>query len=1129
MTSLEQYHSGDGDNIGRDKIINEIKSLAPGDLVAPMELVFESLRQKNKTTAKTQIVMLKAIAQREPESAALVEVISIYGGLVEAQDQDAAWATIARIVSRATNPIVRDVCQAALLQLSYRTSREGEAKDLYLFETSPGAYSQEAYLRYYADEEQIQTAVKGLPAEGVLTGAVEGAIRLHATNLALELATRLNSLYSSYNARVLLAIATGVALNPDLAGQHFWLTRPEMKERIDKLRDMVIRLLDESGTDGRVHDLSCSILNIYQYQSAELLGALKKNVQHLDPNRSKMIARCKALAGDDTCLPQAERDLQAAYGDPQKRQAWCRQFLEARIHQLEEVGPFLNLANPSELGEWLSRERILAGTYEMEEAYIRLVADIFRRTDQDDNPVHRREVIEHVDQFTSEWEDTLHTIAPTGLFEIAEKLVALNLPHMALKLTAHVIPSHELWPSPYVLTHLHCLQEAGQNKTFDEVIARVKGADQSVALLSFQSVQAERGGDIDLAIKLSESMIELTPERPYPWYRCCYLLGRYRSLEEQRLFHERIPDSVLLPPSREVKSILFFLALAGSFKRAESRWVKWMIEDPRGHAADLVNFHFGLNTRKTEPMEVSPSVERCLAAVQYTHEGDTLVRLIVDDELEGSECTLKASSQVGQLLQKLSPGDSENLNMATYKVEEHLPPYVACVRIALTLRHVHNDGSDCFVMMHMPSDPDELIPFLEEKMAKGAKGAEKRENLQTMEAIPLYLRGHALYPSDAFKAAMNCWTDQRVPKSPLCDIGDTEPTAAVLDAYSISYLAVTNIAGYLLDTGISLVVPATTKETLEAFLTEISDEHFMLLGVTDGGRLVRTTASDLRERDAHVLENLRLILDNTTVVRPAIHDEELDAFTVKDAVDASVYDAMQLSKANKIPWFCMDGTFCALHNVKGHPLVNTQAVLLRAMVNAPFDFEQRRHALVLYALGALPLPLTFQDIYRLSSTPSTLSGFILFKIIQTHGREIFAADERPKILLNTICQHLYCLFGNEALAVNSRYEPWVSYSSHVFNHGISLYLALSGTGTAEFRLANAMHHMAQLGIVNQSFLRSLFNRFVNFAHGHFMSWEAIRQNYLSIVEGRQHQEPSAENEAESKPKMAPVTSESLKE
>ncbi|HEJ3360853.1 GapS6b family protein [Pseudomonas aeruginosa] len=1121
MTSLEQHHSGDGDNIGRDKIINEIKSLAPADLVAPMELVFESLRQKNKTTAKTQIVMLKAIAQREPESAALVEVISIYGGLVEAQDQDAAWATVARIVSRAINPIIRDVCQAALLQLSFRTAREGEAKCLYLSESSPGAYSQEAYLRCYADEEHIRTAVKGFPTEGVLTGAVEGAIRLSAANLAIELATRLNSLYGSYNARVLLAIATGVALNPDLAGHHFWLNRSEVKERVDKLRDMAIQLLDESGTDGRVHDLSCSILNIYQYQSAELLDALKKHVQHLDPNRSKMIARCKALAGDDTCLPQAERDLQAAYGDPQKRQAWCRQFLEASTHQLEEVGPFLNLANPSELAEWLSREQILAEASEMEEAYIRLVADIFRRTDQDDNPVHRREVSEHVDQFTSEWNGALHTIAPTGLFEIAEKLVALHLPHMALKLTTHVIPNHELWPSPYVLTHLYCLQEAGQNKTFDEIVARVKGADQSVALLSFQSVQAERSGDIDLAIKFSESMIELAPAQPYPWYRRCYLLSRYRSLEEQQAFHPRIPDSVLLKPSHEVKGILFFLALAGSFKRVEPRWVAWIIEEPRRHAVDLVNFHFGLEFRRVEHMEVSFSIEHCLKAVQYTYEGETLVRLIVDDEMEGSECTLKASSHVGQLLQRLSPGNSETLNMATYKVEEHLPPYVACLRIALTLRHVHNDGSDCFMMMRMPSNPDEFIPYLEEKMAKGA---ERREHLQTMDAIPLYLRGHALYSSDAFKAAMNCWTDQRVPKSPLCDLGDTDPTAVVLDAYSISYLAVTNFAEYLLNTGITFVVPPITKEALEAFLAEISNENFMLLGTTVDGKLYRTTGSDLRERDAHTLENLRLILDNISIVQPVLHDIELDILTIKDAVDRTVYDAMQLSTANHIPWFCMDSTFGTLHNAKGNPLVNIQSVLLRAVANVPFNFEKRRHALVLYAIGALPIPLTPKDIYSVAMTKSTLAEFILFKIIQTHGREIFAAEGRPEILLNAIFLHLFFRFGNETDTIKSKYSPVITYSSHVFNHGLSLYLTLSDTGSTEFRLATAIHHMAKQSIEDQPFLKNLVGRFSNFAKGHFMNWEAIRQNYMSIAEARDRQGPALGNEqTEPKFEVTPIS------
>lgn len=1115
VTILEQQHSGNGDNIGRDKIINEIKSLAPKDLVVPMEMVFESLRQKNKPIAKTQMIMLKAIAQREPESAALVEVISIYGGLIEAQDHDAAWTTVARIIASTTNPIIRDVCQAALLQLSYRNKREGEAKDLYKNESSPGAYAREAYLRCYADEELLQAAGKGFPPEGVLTGIVEGAFRLQLADLSLQSADRLNLLYGSYNSRVLLAMATGLALNPNLTEHHFWLNRPEVKEQVDELRHMVIRLLEESGTDGRVHDLACSIFNIYQgYQSGGLFDALSKHLQHLDSNRSEEIARFKSLAGDDTLLPQAEKDLQAAYEDPQKRQAWCRQFLEASTHSLEDVGPFINLAKPSELGEWLSRKHILTGASEMEVAYIRMVANIFQHAGQDSNPAHRHEIGEKVDGFTAEWEAVLPNITPNGIFELAEKLLALNLPHKALKLTTPVMPSHELWPSPYVLTHLHCLQEAGQNKTFDEVIARVKGVDQSVTLLSFQSAQAERSGDINLAIKFSESIIELAPELPFAWYRGCYLLGRYRSLEEQQAFHQRVPDSVLTTPSREVKGILFFLTRAGSFKRAEPLWVEWMIQDPRGHAVDLVNFHFGLGIRQSEPMDVSSSMEQCLEAVQYSHEGDTLVRLIVGDERAVSECTLKASSQLGQLLQMLPAGESENLHMATYKVEERLPPYVACVRIALRLRHLHNDGSDCFVMMHMPSDPTEFIPFLEKKMAQGA---ERHEHLQTMDAIPLFLRGHALYPSDAFKGALNCWTDLRIPKSPLCDVGESEPTAIVLDAYSIGYLAVTNLAKYLLKVGISFVVPAATREALEQFLNEISDEGFMLMGVTEGGRLFRTTASDLRERDAHVLEALRLILDEATVVRPVVHDAELEAFTIKEGVDATVYDAMQLSMANRIPWFCMDGAFAALHHVNDHPLVNVQAVLLKAMGDAPFEFEQMRHALVLFAVGALPLPLTFNDIYRLASTPSTLAGFALLKIIQNHGHEIFAAEERSKILLSTVFLHLNCMFGRDAQAVRSRYSPWTSYTSHVFNHGLSLYLELSGTGSAEFRLAMAVQHMgiaakqmSAQSVDSQQFLIDLIGRFAHFAQGHFMDWDAISQNFLLISEAQQSEKPIAD-------------------
>jgi hypothetical protein len=138
VASLEQHHSGDGDNVAGNKIITHVRLLAPGELAAPIELVFESLRQKNKPMAKVQMGMLKAMAQHVDQSAALVQVISIYGGLMDDQDRDAAWTAVAKVVSRATTPVIRDICQAALLQLAFDEALEGEAKSLYLGEASPG-------------------------------------------------------------------------------------------------------------------------------------------------------------------------------------------------------------------------------------------------------------------------------------------------------------------------------------------------------------------------------------------------------------------------------------------------------------------------------------------------------------------------------------------------------------------------------------------------------------------------------------------------------------------------------------------------------------------------------------------------------------------------------------------------------------------------------------------------------------------------------------------------------------------------------------------------------------------------------------------------------------------------------
>ena len=1096
MTIPEQHHSGGGDNVAGDKIMVEIKSLAPVDLIPPIDMVFESLRKKDNATAKTQMNMLKAMAQRDPEAAALVEVISIYGGLVDAQGHGAAWTIVAKIISTATNHIVKDVCLAALLKLSSGTDQEDAAREFYEEDLSPGPYAREAYLRFYADKEQLEVAAKGIPTEGELTGIVEGAVRLQLTELLTRMAKRLDMLYASYNSKALLAIATGSELNLDLARCHFWLNRPEVKERLDDLAEQAAQLLEQSkGTDARVQDLACSIFNIYQdHPPGNLFETLKKYLQQFDPTRSEIVARFKALVGGDAVLNESQRNLKAACEDPQKRTAWCRQFLAENSHTIEEIAPFLHLATPSELGEWLDREQTLDGASEMEDAYTRLFARIYQYDEDCDHAQQRHELGEHVDNFVSKWESDIASIAPAGAFELAEKLFAIKLPHKALSLTSRLIPEDTLWPSRFVVSHLKCLLETEQYKTFDNVIARVKGAEESITLLSFQSIKAERMGDIVSALESSDLMVQHAPDLAHAWYRGCYIRARYRSLPEQQAFQQRMPDAVLQNPTPEVVAILGFLTKAGNFKRAEPLWLDWFIQDPRARSVDLVNFHFG--TCHTTDFDISPSLDQCAVAVEYEQEGNTQVRLIVEDDQGSGECTLKSSSQLGQLLKNLPKGESANMGMITYKVRDHLPPYVGCLRIALRLRHIHNDGSDCFAMMEMPSDPSEFVPYLEEKMAQDS---ERRKQLEAVDAIPLYMRGRALYPSDAFKGALNCWTDVRIPKSPLWNLGETDPSAVVLDAYSIGYLATTDLAQRVLDSGISFVLPAATKEALKQFIDEISDDKLLLVGVTDSGRLFRTTASDVRERDAHTLKALRLIWEKASVAHPTVHDAQLEVYSIKEGIDATVYDAMQISISKGIPWFCMDSAFAALHHVNKNPITNVESIILQAVSGAPFNFERMRHGFLLYAVGALPFAFTFREIYSLASIPNPLAGFILFRLIQNHGRQIFVGERGPGILLDTILKHLHSrfAFGLELSTVWPSYTPWTLFTTHVFNHGLNLYLSV-GEGSAELRLAQAMKYMSLNCGSYQPFLKILAGNFVGYIEGHFMDMPAFIENFQSI-------------------------------
>lgn len=1100
MSTFEQHHSGSGDNV-RDKIFVTIKTLAPDVLLKPMEMVFESLRKKDLDKAKTQMSLLKSMAHQDLETDALLEAISIYGDLIEPADQGTAWGTIFKIVSATADSIVKDVCLAAMIRLSAETEKEAETKKHFASESQPGQYAKEAFLSLLADEAELEAvSQKFILTESEMNGIVEGAFRLELLDIAVRVGDRLLEMYPSYNAKVLRVLVSALALNSELHQRHLWLCSPQVKQKLDALTAEVVDLLGRSnGTDLRLYNMACPILSCYQgAHPAALLDALKKYADFLGPPHAETAAQLKAIAGDDSELPQWQRDLHAASESYSTRNAWCRDFLAATSHTINQVIPFIHLATPAEITEWLAGEMTISDLSEKEVAFTQLFARSFRAAEQHDDLAQRSALAEAVEHFFDKWGHEINEISPARIFELAEKLFDAKLPDKALTLTSPIIGDHALWPSNFVVTHLKCLLEAQQFKTFDEVLGRVADAESSLSLMNFCSLKHEKLGEIPLALEISNQMIDLAPDLPHCWYRGCYLRDRYQDIEEQRNFQARISDSLLEHYSRETVAILFFMTRAGNFKRAETKWVDWFTQDPLNLAIEFVDFHFGSSMDGRADIEISQTLPQCLGAVQFTQDGVRQTKLIVEDHLDVSECTLKGSSYLGQLLLTSAIDEKLALGMVTYVIEEHLPPYIACLRMAAQLRHTHNDGSDCFVIMRPPSDAAELVPFLEEKLSLGN---ERRSQLRTIDNIPLFMRGHGLFSENAFKAAFNCWTDAGIPKSLLYANGDADPKAVILDAYSISYLAVTDLAKRLLESGITFILPAATKEALSAWVAKISDEKFMMMGVTDAGKFYRTTASDLQAHNGHVIAALRCILENSSVGHPGLHNAALEVYSIRGGVDHTVYDAMQLSSASNVPWLCMDPVFATLHESYERLVVNAHALIARAMSSAPFDFEHKRHAVMLYAMGALPLPLTYSELKKLAEHPNNLAGFILFKIIQNHGKQIFVGSENPTFLLDLILVHLHGQFFSRGRHRDNSlaYTPVTSYSSHVFNHGMELFLKSYDKGHAEYRFAAALAYISEQITDHQSFLQYVIGYFMQFAQGHFFDINIIKENLYLVT------------------------------
>ncbi|MDD2023239.1 PIN domain-containing protein [Pseudomonas putida] len=1091
VSTINQSHSGSGDNV-QHKHLYQIQALAPANLSKAIALVIGSIREKKTTDAKIRLETLRATVDTNSDSGALLDVIAIYGDLLEPGQSHDAFNAVLRIAASTTDETVRDLCIAGLLKFSGKVGHEEAAQAEYRKLSQPGPYSTEAFYRYFATQETLLAVSKQLIlSDGELTGLVEGALRLRALDIAAPAAARLDEMSQTYNSRVLLTLTRAMQLNPAVKKRQYWLSDPQLKLDVDQLVEDVSTLIEQSeGTDARLYDMAGPMLHYFQVVwPARLVDVCAKYPDLLAVTWPDLAARVRSITGDKSALSERMLAFSLAQGSNAARSAWCQARLEAEI-DLQDALRLIQLSTPGELRQWIALDNAISDATEIDKGIVSLMAHA-KLVRHSEEIYERYQLGILADEFITRFEAQFAELTLFIVVELAQALFNAELPHKGLAITSRLLPEGDLWPSPFVLLHLRCLLETEQFQSFDQLVARIPD-NTHVALLRYRSMKEEVLGHPELALAYSDQMIEEAPELLTSWLQGCSLRERYKAVDEQRRFHDLIPDHLLEDFSHNTLLAMRYLVSGGNFQRAEPRLVRWFMENPSARATELVNFHFGFAIRQQATFIDTQKLPGYLGGVSFEQEGVKQLRMVVEEGVATGQHVLTQHSRLARLLASMEVGQSQQLGIVTYKLLERLPPYVVCLRLAAQLRHLQNDGSDEFAVLTIPNDPEQFGPTLQRKLRFNRSG----EKPKPIEDMPLYLQGHAMQGHDPIKAAIDAWTDSAVPKSWLVGEGEERPDEVVLDAYSMVYLALNGVVDRLVDLGITLILPAETKELLERWLKQTPHQAYSPIGFDDSGQLVPNTAWDIEARAEYMLRGLQRILAVAAVRHPVVHDTEIEFYAIRDVIDQTVYLAMKLSSANDAPWLCMDLDFARVHQRHGFKVANVHHIMTQATDTANFNFEDKRHGLLLCALGAVPRPLMKIDLDGLARNPNPLSSFILSKVFQTYGDAIFADGNQQNILLQAIIKHVVCTYYRDnRSALWPAFTPVCRYETHAFNHGLRVFISCNREKTAEYWVALALKVCVWVARVDSQLVSYVVELFVGFVVGHFLDERAVMEHY----------------------------------
>lgn len=1092
-----QNHSGIGNNVGRDLVINQ--AISPKALLLPIQRILTDLRYRQPDQAKDQLSTLKATSNLDTDAVGVLNTIQLLIDLAEDNPPADAYQQLGTYLNTTNDLFCRDITTSAQIRLDSKNDNPSDALSRYNAIETPGAYTNEAYYEFIAGHAEIEDAFENRKlqlTEVELCGLVRGTLRLKIPAGALSIAKYLHSISPNFNSKVFIAISEANTFDSENLLKHYWsITASSQRELLRQCNDVIDLLNECKGKDPRVVGLSASLLNFVFGEYKPLADACWYYISEIEAQLPDIAANIRhTYEQRPSNLDGILYKIAKAQEDPQFRNKIITEITRSTEISADDSTLLSNVSDKKSIQNWLESGGTISSTDQFEKDFSLLELMVLACNNDRSTSDDLRAFAE---EFINNYRARLPELNPPRLLDLADKLIDAGVSTAACELLKPHIPSSDIWASPIVRCYINALLDSQQMMTLNSTLAEINQKDWNGYIWRIKARQLGQQHMYPEAIDAIERALIHTPLSCYAWFLLIYLHRQNKSNEEliiQTL--SRIPSEIFNKASDLGYQLLAEIAVTGDFVKAESHLINWFINNPDNCAIPFTNFYLSVTIEGNCITKPATTVGDCIGGVRYATDGKITTKLLVTDEVESHQSLLKISSPLGQLLSEMAVGDTEQYNMLDIELIERSPPFIAAFNIATTLRQALNDGTDCFHSFDLPKDPDEMFKSLERKLVSANKGSNA---LDAQPNIPLFMKGFRFNTYDPVKSALYQLTKKESVKQALPGFGEEVPKQIILDVYSSSYLALTGLAFNLQDSQVNTVITIETKHYIEQWLRDVNQKDYLSIGVHPDGGLWRNTIEDIRRQTADVQKALNLIITRSEVVTPNLVDMPPEILRVEDLVDLSVLSSLKLSITNDIPWLCIDLTFAQLSQVSGYKTVN--AFQFFSLLGRGLPIEKKQKGIYLHVIAGLPYSLTYEDMIQLSKSKEEHAHYFLAELLKVYPEAFSNTNDAIQFLdpiLGSILLNAY--LDGDILNGLREFNPGNNgYTELVFNVCCYISMQCDDGQKAEHKFAMLLSQLLFRfrGIQSMNkLIRQMASRFIA---GHFMSFDAVNKHTKELI------------------------------